>query len=176
MDIQNAPWKLLHEPGRKQPHVSCEADEVNFVLLKRRHDSTIVLLACQAFRRYRQRSQAQLLGGSYAARIRFVRDHDCDACPWNFSSSNIVGDRLKIRAAPRKQDAKVLHEIDRHASEKSLARSATRSLADDRQTPHYSLLDSISPRASALHTTRPLCLKPNHLLVLHITDNSCSAD
>jgi hypothetical protein len=22
----------------------------------------------------------------------------------------------------------------------------------------------------------PLCLKPNHLLVLHITDNSCSAD
>ena len=31
MDVENLRWKLLHEPGRKQAHVTGETDEIDFV-------------------------------------------------------------------------------------------------------------------------------------------------
>jgi len=39
--------------------------------------------------------------------------------------------------------------------------------------PYSTQFHHAHPRFTEL---RPLSLKPNHLLVLHITDNSCSAD
>ena len=55
MNIQNAPRKLLHEPGREQAHVSGQADQIDFVLLQRGDDFAIVLFARLALGRNDQR-------------------------------------------------------------------------------------------------------------------------
>jgi hypothetical protein len=45
MDIENSTRKLLHEPRREQPHISGQADQIDVILLQRRHYLAVMLLA-----------------------------------------------------------------------------------------------------------------------------------
>src|SRR5580658_7269086 len=50
MNVENPPRKLLHEPGRKQPHVSGKADEGYFMLPKRAYNFAVMLFPRPALR------------------------------------------------------------------------------------------------------------------------------
>src|SRR5271165_6218967 len=104
MNVEDAIGKLLHEPGREQAHVTREAHEVDLALAQRGHDFAIVLLARLALRRNHQRVQAALARRLDSWRISPVRDDDRDLRV-KLSRSDVVGDGLKVRAAPGKKDA-----------------------------------------------------------------------
>ena len=50
MNVQYLVRKLFYEPGRKQPHVSRKADEIDFVLLQRGYHFAVVIFTLLAFR------------------------------------------------------------------------------------------------------------------------------
>src|ERR1700729_2995524 len=45
MNVQDAVWKLLHEPRREQAHISRETNKVDFVLLQCCDDFAVVFRA-----------------------------------------------------------------------------------------------------------------------------------
>ena len=44
VNVQNAPRKLLHEPGREQTHVAGQADQIHITLVQRRNHFAVVFL------------------------------------------------------------------------------------------------------------------------------------
>ena len=72
MDIENAPGKLLHEPRREQPHVSCQAHKVNLVLPQGAYDLTIVRVSVFAFGRNYQRGESEAASGLNPASVSSV--------------------------------------------------------------------------------------------------------
>src|SRR5580692_560089 len=72
MNVEDAPGKLLHEPRREQPHVSCQAHKVNLVLPQGAYDLTIVLVSVFAFGRKYQRGESEAASGLNPASVRFV--------------------------------------------------------------------------------------------------------
>jgi len=72
MNVQNALWELLYEPGRKQTHVSGEADEIDMVLFKGLDNFTVMLLTFFAFGRNRQCGQAETSSRFETAGVRLV--------------------------------------------------------------------------------------------------------
>ena len=109
MDIQNPLRKLLHEPRRKQPHISGKADQVHPMLLQRGDDFAIVLLAWLALGRNHQRIQPALAGGRDSRRVGLVGDHNRDPRIRNAARINAVCDRDEIRPASGKKNAKGFH-------------------------------------------------------------------
>src|SRR5438477_11930274 len=96
MDIENASWELLHEPGREQAHVPGEADQVNFVFFERGNNFAIVLFTFFALRRNHQRCETKPAGNFEPCGIRSVRDHHRDMSSWNFSRCSVLRDSLEV--------------------------------------------------------------------------------
>src|SRR5271165_2487500 len=111
VDVQDAIGKLLYEPRRQQSHIASKADEIDFVVFQCGDDQTVVLLARYAFRRDDQRLQPAPPRRLDAGSVRLVGDDDSDDGV-ELARRNVVGDGLKVRPAPGKQDAKVLHADD----------------------------------------------------------------
>jgi len=102
MNIQNPLRKLLHEPGREQPHVSGQADEIDVVLREGGDDFAVVFFAGLAFGRNHQSIQPALTRDGNPRRIGPVRNDDCDARVRNAARINAVGDGDEVRPASGK--------------------------------------------------------------------------
>ena len=109
MDVKDAIGKLLHEPRRQQAHVSRKADKIDLMLAQRCPDFAIMLFALFAFRRDHQSIQAATPRRFDSRRVRPVRD-DYGNLRVELARGDIIGDGLKVRPAPGKKDAKVLHD------------------------------------------------------------------
>ena len=109
MDIQNPMRKLLHEPGRQQPHVSGEANQIYVVLLQRGDDFTIMFLARLALRWNDQRIQATLAGSYDSRRIRPIGDDYRNQRIRNAARIDAVSDSDEVRPAPGKEYAEGMH-------------------------------------------------------------------
>src|ERR1700681_4864188 len=99
MDVENFRRKLLHKPGRKQAHVTGEADEIDFVVLECSYNFAVVLLARLSFRWNDQSVESSLAGGFKTGSIGTVRNHDRYAGIGYPARRNAVGDGHKIGAA-----------------------------------------------------------------------------
>src|SRR5258708_9897668 len=99
MNVEDAPRKLLHEPRRKQPHVSRQAEQVNLVLLQHSHEFTIMFSPVLAFRRNDQRGEAETTGSFYPPCIRPIGNDYSDTSVGNLSGCDIPGNSFKIRTA-----------------------------------------------------------------------------
>src|SRR5258708_36395177 len=109
MDVENFRRKLLHEPGRKQAHVTGEADEIDFAVQESRHNFAVVLLAWPAFRWNDERMESALAGGFQTGSIGTVRNHDSNAGGGDPARRNTVGDGHKIGSASGKKEAEMFH-------------------------------------------------------------------
>src|ERR1700690_823807 len=107
MNVEDAPWELLHEPWREQAHVSGKTDQINLVLLQRSHDFAIMLGPVSALRRNCQRGKAKTTSGFNPARIRPVRNDHGDPSAGNPPSGDVPGDGLEVRAASGEEDAEI---------------------------------------------------------------------
>ena len=111
VNIQNALRKRGHKIRRKQPHVASEANEVHVFLLQRRNHKLVVRFALQALRGNCARldsAGARLLD---SLRGFPVAHHNRDFGVGNAPRGHTGRQRVRIRAAPRKQHADVLfHE------------------------------------------------------------------
>jgi hypothetical protein len=109
MDIQNSLRKLLHEPGREQPHVSGKANEIDGVLLQHGNNLAVVLFARFAFGRNHDRTEPTLARSGDSRRVGLVRDDDGDTRIRNAARINAVGNRDEVRSASGKKYAQIFH-------------------------------------------------------------------
>src|SRR6266496_6339915 len=109
MNIQNALRELLHKPGRKQPHISRQADQINLVFFESGSHSLIVLLAAPALGSNRERRKPHAAGGFETSGLGPIGNDHRDPGIVDSSRSHIFGDGLKVRPAPGEQDAEVFH-------------------------------------------------------------------
>ena len=110
MDIENPLRKLLHEPGREQPHVAGEANEIDIILLQRGSQVAVVLFARLAFRWNHQRIQPTRTRCDDARRICFIGNDNRNARVGNTARINTVSDSDEIRAASGEENAEGMHE------------------------------------------------------------------
>src|SRR5581483_3940286 len=105
MEVQNLLWKLLHEPGRKQPHVSGKTDQFDSMALECGDNFAIMLLAGLAFGGNHQRFQPTLPRHRNSGSLCLVGDHDGDTRVWNASGRDAVGDGDEVRSAPGEKNS-----------------------------------------------------------------------
>ena len=103
MDIQNAPRKLLHEPGREQAHISSQANEVDLVLPQGGYNFAIVFFALFALGRNNHRGQTESAGRFNSAGVKFVGDDDGDAGARNLSRGHILAMASKLEPRPERR-------------------------------------------------------------------------
>src|ERR1700690_3977391 len=109
MNVEDASRELLHEPRRKQPHVSRKADQVNLMLPQCSHDFTIMLSPVLVFRWNYQRGEAETTGGFDPKRIGSIGNDDRNSSVGNTPSGNIPGDGFEVRTASREEDSEIFH-------------------------------------------------------------------
>jgi hypothetical protein len=96
MNVENPPRKLLHEPGREQPHVSSEAHQIYLVLLQRGNYFAVMFFPWLTLRRNHHDIESTLPCRSDAGRVRSIGDHNRDARRRNASPVNAIRDGHKV--------------------------------------------------------------------------------
>src|ERR1700722_8057064 len=103
MNVQNSPGKLLHEPGRQQPHISGKTDQFDFMLLQRGNDLAVMLLARSALGRNYQVVEPALACRRDPRRVGLVGNDHGYARIGNTARINAVRNGDEVRAAPGKE-------------------------------------------------------------------------
>ena len=85
--------------GRKQPHVACQADQVDTVLAQAGEHIGIVVGAGAALGNKKGVIQAEFTGGGEAGGIGHVGDDDGDLDPGQAAFANGLGDGQEVRSA-----------------------------------------------------------------------------
>jgi hypothetical protein len=109
MNVQNSARELLYEPGREKPHVSGEADEVDFIVFERADDFAIMLFARPLSRGNDERIEAALASRGDARGISLIGDNDCDARVRDAAGIDAVSDGDEIGAASGEKDGERFH-------------------------------------------------------------------
>ncbi len=109
MDVENPPRELLHEPGREQPHVSGKADQINFVLLERRDNLSVMILSRFALGWNHHRIQSASARSGDARCVCIVRDDDANARIDDAARVDAVGDGDEVRAASGEENTEGMH-------------------------------------------------------------------
>ena len=153
MDIQNAPRKLLHEPGREQAHISSQANEVDLVLLQGVYNFAIVFFALFALGRNNHAVQTHSAWPiSIPPASGLLEMTTAMRAPGIFPEATLLRDGFEVGAASGEEDAKVFHE---ELSAVSIQQSAFR-------TNHHNLLIILTLQSPIpiviLSVARDLCI------------------
>ena len=103
MNIQDASGKRRHKIRRKQPHVSREAHEIDFLFFQRRDNELVVRLALESLRRDHARFEAPRARLVDPLRALAIAEHERDLRVRDAPRRNAIGQSLEIGAAARKQ-------------------------------------------------------------------------
>lgn len=109
VNIQDAVGERGYKIRGQQAHVAGEADEIDFVILKRGYNFAVVLLAWLTFRWNYERVQASMARGFQAGSVGAVRNHGGNAGVGYTACCQAVGDGDKIGAAAGEENAEILH-------------------------------------------------------------------
>src|SRR5580693_4908024 len=109
MNVKNLPRELLHKPGREQPHVSRQADQVHIMPLEHAHNFAVVLFPRPALRWNHHRIQSALPCRSDARSVRAIGDNNSNSRIRDAPHVDAVGDGHKVRPAPGKKNAERMH-------------------------------------------------------------------
>src|SRR5580692_11427044 len=96
MNIQDAPWELLNEPGRQQPYVSGKANQINLMLLQSSHDFAIMLGPVFVLGWNYQRGEPKVTGRFNSARISAIRNDDPDTGVGNPTGGDVLRDSFEV--------------------------------------------------------------------------------
>src|SRR5579862_1119580 len=103
MNIQDAPAICRDKRWTKQPHVTREADEVNFLFLERGDHKLVIRLALKPPRRNHLRRNPPPPRLLDPRRILAIADDDGNFRVGYAPGGYAIRQRLKVRTAPRQQ-------------------------------------------------------------------------
>lgn len=106
MNIKNALRIGLHEGRREKPHITCQADQLNFMLLQCSDDGKVVFGASATLCFYGQRRPASCARCIEARSIRDVRDDNSDFAIGEAAVIDGIRYREKVGASAGEQDTK----------------------------------------------------------------------
>jgi len=99
VNVQDAVWIFCDEERREQAHVSGEADEIDFMLVKNGGDLAVVDFAFETFRWDCARLDATRFGALDAWRAFTIADDDGDFRVGNAARRDAVRESFEVRAA-----------------------------------------------------------------------------
>ncbi len=108
MNVQDAVWIFCDKKWGEQPHVACQTNQINLVVVEDGGDLAVVDFAFEAFRRNHARANSARFGALDAWCAFAIADDDGDLRIRNAACLDTFRERLEIRATAAQQHAYAL--------------------------------------------------------------------
>src|SRR5947209_5085106 len=101
MNVEYRQTKAFDETGREKAHVTCKADQINFVFPQGSDYLSLMLLARAPLSFNRKCNKPSLRRTQKSGSVRVVAYDNCDFCAGDTTLSNRIRQRQHVRAATR---------------------------------------------------------------------------